>query len=933
MSNNNDNNTLNTCTIGCDCTIEEDDRNKASSSYTDNQDLPYNFSFSSANMNYHKDATTANTSNGGAGTVAPIATPGRGTTLVPPGRASPDIFSWWLPEDDVSPEDRLLENFEPLNYDQDPDRFAAVPPSKSDIQLLRIPVVSTEGSVAVGSSSHLLSSHNLEDRDGNTDAYANCTTTRSFYERQRQQAAGAATTASNPSTVCINQAIDYLERLNGRIAQQDCAEDMAAIASLNSGVLHSGASSGVHAAVSPFARDDAFHANTPTNGSCIDDCQSLEHSNDMEYFHKMVSSLSMFQQKYGHTNVPKIASWFLLGSWVEQMRRRKKVQSLRERGIKVAKNLAPLSPEQTSILDAMGFKWQAPDFYENEMIIKQIKAQEAQQPCSLNSPIHSPCSEETASVRVGNDSSLTGTPPQDEFRCSTFDHEGAMPTPIPYDPAHENNFRMQSQQQLDMGMFERLSLPDMAANGSNHSAQNVDCPIAAGVNHGFENYFQSGYSQFHHELPGGQSMSQKVSAPNSYPGHISHFQNLSLNSDAPVSRFAHDFMLQGQQPSGFQHFGYSTCSQGSRTIPAFHSVNSSSHQLPFGQHPNQLSMYNNSESCSWNHSAYNYSAANGNPFDIYSCHQSLHSHPLPSTCSDNFNGYQTRPRILSPTEVYSSHCSSRSFTAPSVRSHCNQSCDGKTSSCLSFTAHRYDDQFEAVEALRKQMIQNINEKSKVKFEAARGKKRKSPVNDADLERETACSTLSRMSRASREENSEQIWQYQFSKLKEYFDEKGNCDVPARYDDDAKLGHWVMTQRRQYHLMKSGKRSRITQARIDQLNTLNFKWAIRKENKVQWDERYNELVEFKKANGHCLVPQRYPSNPSLGTWVNTQRRHYKLLQDGRRSCLTEDRLKKLNEIGFVWSTQSSSAHEIDQDLDIARFHSFIRGDEVLLQDAV
>jgi hypothetical protein len=67
-------------------------------------------------------------------------------------------------------------------------------------------------------------------------------------------------------------------------------------------------------------------------------------------------------------------------------------------------------------------------------------------------------------------------------------------------------------------------------------------------------------------------------------------------------------------------------------------------------------------------------------------------------------------------------------------------------------------------------------------------------------------------------------------------------------------------------------------------------------------------------------------------VNTQRRNYKLLQDGKKSCLTQERLKKLNEIGFVWSTQSSSVQGIDQDLDIARFKSFIQGDNNILLDA-
>jgi Helicase associated domain. len=856
-------NTLNKV-LACDYTIVEDD---GRASYNTDPQLPSPLHNSRHKINYDRSDATGPSSDTHTG---------RDTTHVSPGRASPDIFSWWLPEDDVSPDDRLLEHLEPLNYDQDMTRSGAVPHSTSDIQLLRLPVVSTEGSVAVASSSHKLSNQKGGENSNGTNADANSNSnTRSFYERQRQQA--GATTASNPSTVCINQAADYLHRRNGSFngnfmantVIQDradagtlgCHSAINAPACSNSTHFENANNCNSNVGLNPFVTEAA--SNGCNKASCFKNVSSSpEHPKDMQYFQKMISSLSMFKEKYGHTNVPKIASWFLLGSWVEQMRRRKKVQGLRDRGIQVAKDLSPLSHEHTSILDAMGFKWQAPDFYENERIIEQIKAQEAREPSSMNSLAPpSPSSEDTRNAGVGNQDSRTNlqvqSPPQDTFRKSLLEQEVDIPTPIPYDPC------VQSQQSLDMGTFERISLPDMMTNGSN-SGQNMDY-TTNGANHSIENYFHAGLSHFHQDVSSRHPM-QNLSAPNSNQLNVSHLQNLSLNRNVPTSRFVHD-SEQGQQPPRSSHSGNFVGSEGSQSFPSFHSVTSSSHQLPHGQHPNPFSAYYPFESCSWNQSAYNYSVACGNPFDVYSCQQSIHSHPLPSTSSDHFNGYHPRPHVFPPTEVYSSHCSSRSFTAQSVRSHGNLSSNGNTASMLSFNMNRKECQFEAVEALRNQMMQSMIKKPKApKLETQqRGKKRKSPVSHVDLERETACSASSRLSRASREESSEQIWQYHFSKLKAYFAEKGNCEVPARYDDDAKLGHWVMTQRRQYHLMKNGKRARINQSRIDQLNSLNFKWTIKKENKVQWDERFNQLAEFKKANGHCLVPQRFPSNPPLGTW--------------------------------------------------------------------
>ena len=35
----------------------------------------------------------------------------------------------------------------------------------------------------------------------------------------------------------------------------------------------------------------------------------------------------------------------------------------------------------------------------------------------------------------------------------------------------------------------------------------------------------------------------------------------------------------------------------------------------------------------------------------------------------------------------------------------------------------------------------------------------------------------------------------------------------------------------------------------------------------WEKRFAELCGFKRAHGHCEVPQNYADNNSLGTWVN------------------------------------------------------------------
>ena len=73
----------------------------------------------------------------------------------------------------------------------------------------------------------------------------------------------------------------------------------------------------------------------------------------------------------------------------------------------------------------------------------------------------------------------------------------------------------------------------------------------------------------------------------------------------------------------------------------------------------------------------------------------------------------------------------------------------------------------------------------------------------------------------------------------------------------------------------------------------------------WNDRYDELDVYKNKHGNCLVPQHYPDNKALGKWVDTQRTQYRLRNEGKQTPLTEERIKKLEDLGFVWSHQGNS----------------------------
>ena len=62
---------------------------------------------------------------------------------------------------------------------------------------------------------------------------------------------------------------------------------------------------------------------------------------------------------------------------------------------------------------------------------------------------------------------------------------------------------------------------------------------------------------------------------------------------------------------------------------------------------------------------------------------------------------------------------------------------------------------------------------------------------------------------------------------------------------------------------------------------------------RWSMKFHELSVYRRERGHCRVPQHYPVNPKLGTWVHNQRQKYKL------GVLTEERKNMLDRLGFKW----------------------------------
>jgi hypothetical protein len=93
-----------------------------------------------------------------------------------------------------------------------------------------------------------------------------------------------------------------------------------------------------------------------------------------------------------------------------------------------------------------------------------------------------------------------------------------------------------------------------------------------------------------------------------------------------------------------------------------------------------------------------------------------------------------------------------------------------------------------------------------------------------------------------------------------------------------------------------RNSNLSQERTDLLNAIGIDWGIINKEE-QWQKMYQELKEFKDANGHCNVPDSYSLNVPLDRWVQHQRHTYK---SGK---LSDERKGLLLELGFLFEPQS------------------------------
>jgi hypothetical protein len=138
----------------------------------------------------------------------------------------------------------------------------------------------------------------------------------------------------------------------------------------------------------------------------------------------------------------------------------------------------------------------------------------------------------------------------------------------------------------------------------------------------------------------------------------------------------------------------------------------------------------------------------------------------------------------------------------------------------------------------------------------------------------------------------------------------------RRESSSRLQIWVREQRLHFRRYLKGLSTSLTKNQFDQLQALGFYESSinpAEDRHVPWEERFQQMVNFKEQRGHCDVPTGHSSEPGLRYWTLQQRKHALILQYQEKfgipdsksgpSTLTPTRKAKLENIGFNFEDRS------------------------------
>lgn len=135
------------------------------------------------------------------------------------------------------------------------------------------------------------------------------------------------------------------------------------------------------------------------------------------------------------------------------------------------------------------------------------------------------------------------------------------------------------------------------------------------------------------------------------------------------------------------------------------------------------------------------------------------------------------------------------------------------------------------------------------------------------------------------------WEMYYASAKQYYQENGNLEVPARYitEEGYALGSWLNNQKA---IRKGTIVGKLTENQIQKLDDIGM---ILDSLDYFWEQNFSLAKEYYLAHGNLDVPTNFKSKDGkhLGNWVLRQR------QLNKTNSLTDEQIKKLDSIGMDW----------------------------------
>ena len=144
-------------------------------------------------------------------------------------------------------------------------------------------------------------------------------------------------------------------------------------------------------------------------------------------------------------------------------------------------------------------------------------------------------------------------------------------------------------------------------------------------------------------------------------------------------------------------------------------------------------------------------------------------------------------------------------------------------------------------------------------------------------------------------NTTDNWLEKYGELKRFKLIEKHVSPPQSHTS---LGPWVSQQRSFYRK----KNTALTQERINLLNAIGFIWEKRE---GIWETYFLEISKYISINGNSRISIH---ESSLGTWVDKQRQRYK------NNLLSDEKIKRLEQIGFEWDVNVSIWEENYKELE-------------------